>query len=294
MVVHGFKVGKAAVGKRVDIFITGKYPDFARSALRDLFERQEVQVNGKHAKPGYKLKYGDRVAVDTQYLMTEPEPINLPVVYEDEDVVVINKPTGVLTHAKGALNVEPTVASFMRGKLNDKRLGGNRGGIVHRLDRATSGVIICARNKAALDWLQKQFSSRYTKKTYLAVIEGFPEPGEAVIDIPVGRNPQKPQTFKATSAGKPAQTQYKILKIFKRGGKDFAIAELRPMTGRTHQIRVHLAYIGHPVVGDPIYGRGGTKMLLHARKLELSLPGGQRKVFSAPIPQPFKDFQKDE
>ena len=215
------------------------------------------------------------------------------MLYENSDVVVIDKPAGVLTHSKGALNLEPTVASVIRAKLNDKNLTGNRAGIVHRLDRATSGIIICARNQKALDWLQKQFSTRRVRKTYLAVVEGILAPKEAIIDVPIGRNPKRPQTFKATTAGKPAQTQYKVLKTVKKGGKDFSRVELEPITGRTHQIRVHLAYIGHPVTGDPVYGHGGQVMLLHARKLELTLPGGAKKTFSVPPPKAFKDFSKE-
>ncbi|HEY5549673.1 MAG TPA: RluA family pseudouridine synthase [Candidatus Saccharimonadales bacterium] len=285
-----FKTGKTAVGQRTDIFIALKYPRFARSALRDLFERHNVQVNGREAKPGYKLKYGDKISVNSGSLRLSPESIDLPVIYQDKDVVVINKPNGVLTHSKGALNLEPTVASFMQGKLKDKKLTGSRAGIIHRLDRNTSGVIICARNQAALTWLQKQFSARSAKKTYLAVVAGRPASNEAIIDIPIGRNPKKPQTFKAITTGKPAQTRYKVLRTFKKDGQDFSLIQLEPITGRTHQIRVHLAYIGHPVVGDQIYGGGGARMLLHAHKLELTLPNGRRESFSAPAPKSFSDF----
>lgn len=289
-----FKAGKSSVGTRADIFITAKYPQFARSALKSLFELHNVQVNGKEAKPGYKLKYGDRVAVNADSLRYVPEQLDLPIIYEDSDVVVIDKPAGVLTHAKGALSLEPTVATFIRRKITDKQLSGNRAGIVHRLDRSTSGVIVCARNQKALTWLQRQFSDRKVKKTYLAVVEGIPEEGEAIIDVPIGRNPKKPQTFKATSAGKPAQTRYKVLRSFNKHDKDYALIELMPTTGRTHQIRVHLAYIGHPIVGDRLYGHDDSRMLLHAQKLELNLPGGRKKVFSAPIPQEFNRFLSDE
>lgn len=289
-----FKTGQPAVGTRADIFVASKYPQFARSALKNLFERQEIQINGKVAKPGYKLRYGDRVTVNSEKIQSKPEPIELPVIYEDKNVVVINKPAGILTHSKGALNLEPTVASFVRNKINDHKLTGNRAGIVHRLDRATSGVIICARNQQALTWLQKQFSSRKVKKTYLAITEGILEPTVAIIDVPIGRNPKKPQTFKATAVGRPAQTRYKVRETLSNDGKKFALVELKPATGRTHQIRVHLAYIGFPIVGDYIYGHNGRAMLLHAQKLELKLPNSPSKVFSAPLPESFKDFLKDE
>lgn len=279
---------------RTDIFVAEKYPEFARSALRGLFEHRGVQVNDKAGKPGYKLRYGDKVAVDLKSLRANLEPIDLPVIYEDKDVIVINKPAGILTHSKGALNLEPTVATFIRRKINDKKLSGNRAGIVHRLDRSTSGVIVCARNQNALTWLQSQFSNRKVKKTYLAVVEGIPKVDKAIIDVPIGRDPKKPQTFKATSAGKMAQTRYKVLRSFNKREKDYSMIELKPVTGRTHQIRVHLSYIGHPVVGDRLYGHDGPSMLLHAHKLELYLPGASKKIFSAPPPETFKDFLKDE
>src|SRR3990167_7560577 len=173
---------------RTDIFVASKYPEFTRSALRGLFTRHSVQVNGKTSKPGYRIRYGDKVMVDSASIHIEPEPLDLPVLYENSDVVVIDKPAGVLTHSKGALNLEPTVASFIRAKLNDKNLTGNRAGIVHRLDRATSGIIICARNLPAQRWMQKQFSQRQVQKNYLAIVEGIPNPPQAIIDAPIVRN----------------------------------------------------------------------------------------------------------
>ncbi|MEX0881778.1 MAG: RluA family pseudouridine synthase [Candidatus Saccharimonadales bacterium] len=290
MSIQQFKTNRSSVGTRADVFIAAKYPQFARSSLKSLFDRHSVKVNGKETKPGYKLRFGDKVSINEQYFVSQPKSINLPVIYEDDDVVVINKPAGILTHSNGALNLEPTVASFISGKINDKQLTGNRAGIVHRLDRATSGVIICGRNLKALEWLQKQFSGRKAKKIYLAVIEGVPEPKEAIIDAPIGRNPKRPQTFKVSSGGRPAQTRYKILKKIANDGKDFSLLELKPLSGRTHQIRVHLAYIGHPVVGDRLYGHGDPKMLLYSQKLELTMPNGQKKTFTAPAPRSFKDF----
>ncbi len=290
MSVQEFKSTKQSVGTRVDVFIAAKYPQFARSAIKPLFNQHSVNVNGQAAKPGYKLRSGDKISVNTQDLMSEPRPIELPVIYEDKDVLVIDKPAGILTHSKGALNLEPTVASFIRGKINNKQLTGNRAGIVHRLDRVTSGVIICARNLSALKWLQKQFSGRKAKKVYLAVVEGIPEPKEAIIDAPIGRNPMRPQTFKVSSGGRPAQTRYKVLKGITKDKKDFSLLELRPLSGRTHQIRIHLAYIGYPIVGDQLYGHSGPGMLLHSQKLELAMPSGQKKTFTAPTPQSFSGF----
>ena len=284
-----FKVQTDEAGQRADVFITSKYPDFTRSSLELLFDKDLIKISGQPIKPSYKVRVGDKLAVDDALMNQIPESIELPVMYEDDDVIVINKPAGVLSHSKGVLNPEATVASFILQKLTD--MTGNRAGIVHRLDRHTSGVMIAAKNPAALTWLQKQFSGRRTKKTYLAVVEGVPEPVEAIIDAPIARNPKKPQTFYVHTGGKPSQTQYKVLKSFQKGQKHYSMVELKPQTGRTHQIRIHMAYINHPIVGDNVYGQAGPHMLLHAKSLELTLPNRSRQTFTAEPPTYLTDFE---
>jgi len=284
-----FKVGDASEGVRIDTFLADKYPQFSRSSLVALFTQRMVKVNGKITKPGWRLKPTDNVSVDDSLLKAGHAPLELPVIYEDGDVIVISKPSGALTHSKGALNQEATVASSLRDKVS-LELTGNRAGIVHRLDRGTSGVMIVAKTSNALAYLQKQFASRKTDKTYMAVVEGVPEPAEALIDAPIARNPRKPQAFQVDSLGKPAQTRYRLKKAFKKDEREYAVLELEPVTGRTHQIRVHLKHIGHPVVGDPAYGRGGDNLLLHAAKLVLVLPKGIKSEFKAPVPAHFKEF----
>jgi len=283
-------VGPEDVNLRADVFISSKYPEYTRSSLERLFDKGRVQINSKPIKAGYKTRKDETLFVDDSELRHKPEPIELPIIYEDEDVIVINKPEGVLTHTKGALNDESTVASFISNKLNDKALTGNRAGIVHRLDRWTSGVIICAKNAAALSKLQKQFSQRKTKKSYVAIVEGAPKEVTAIIDAPIERNPKKPQTFRISSTGKSAITEYKVVSEIKRGNKTYSIVELFPKTGRTHQLRVHMAYIGTPILGDKVYGTGKEHMYLHAKSLELTLPNSERKVFSAPLPAYFKEY----
>ncbi|HVX58761.1 MAG TPA: RluA family pseudouridine synthase [Candidatus Saccharimonadales bacterium] len=276
-------------GVRLDVYVAKQYPRFTRSALEALFEQKLVFLNQKAAKPSQKVKAGDKIDIDESLLRLDPPKIDLPIIYEDKNVAVIDKPAGILTHSKGALNLEGTVASFIGPKL--KELEGNRAGIVHRLDRATSGVIITAKNPEALSKLQKQFSKRKAKKTYLAIVEGALEPPEAIIDAPVMRNLARPQTFKVSAAGKPALTTYETIKTFRRGAKTYSLLKLTPQTGRTHQLRVHLAYIGHPIVGDPIYGQeseGG--LMLHAASLEITLPGSERRVFEAKIPARIREF----
>ncbi len=274
-------------GERVDAFLAVVAPEHSRSFWQKRCEQGDVTVNEKVAKASHKLQPDDIVETTT------PEAPDftgqtLPVIYEDDDVLVINKPSGVLTHAKGAESHEFSVAEFVRPKTTDG-LNTNRPGIVHRLDRGTSGVIIAAKTPEAKGWLQGQFSKRKVKKTYLALIEGDLREDEAIVRLPIERNPKKPQTFRVGANGKPAETSYKIVKRYKRGD----LIELKPLTGRTHQLRVHLNYLGHPIVGDHVYGRDDRKlgrMFLHAHTLELTLPSRERKVFTAPLPPELEDF----
>jgi len=283
----------ADIGIRADVFVSSRYPDFSRSSLEGLFDSGKVVLSGVGLRPSYKMRQGDKLTVDDAILHQKSPNISLPIIYEDADVVVVDKPAGVLSHSKGALNLEGTVASFIHPLLDKELAKTNRAGIVHRLDRKTTGVMITAKNQAAVTWLQKQFSTRKTKKTYLAIVEGIPDPPEAIIDAPIVRNPKRPQTFMVSPGGKTAQTRYKLLKSFKKGTNNFSLLEVRPQTGRTHQIRVHLAYINHPIVGDHIYGSDGPELLLHAKSLELTLPSRQRKIFRSEEPSYFKDFQNN-
>lgn len=285
-----FTVADSEALSRADVFVASKYPEFTRSSLSALFDKKLVSVNGKAARAASKLHASDKVSIDETLLKAQPPVIDLPVIYEDDDVIVMNKPAGILTHAKGALNSEPTVASFIKPKLNDKLLTDNRAGIAHRLDRATSGVIIAAKNGESLKWLQKQFSTRKVTKIYFAITQGKIEPEEAIINAPIQRNPKKPQTFKVNSQGKAAQTRYKVIKNFEKAGKWYSLVELKPLTGRTHQLRVHLKHIGHPIVGDPVYSSGDGNLMLHAASLELVLLGGQKKKFEIPITQNLEEF----
>lgn len=291
--MRSFKARQTDAGKRADVFVASKFSRLSRSSLERLFDKKLVRLAGKTLKPSYRIKSDDKLEVDSSQLRSRLPKIALPTIYEDEDVLVLDKPEGVLTHAKGALNEEATVASFIRPGLSDFA-GTNRDGIVHRLDRATSGVIITAKNHAAQSQLQKQFSLRKVKKNYLAIVEGMPEMPEAIIDVPLERNPKKPQTFKVGAKGKPAITRYKVLKCFVRDGKDYSLVELSPQTGRTHQIRVHMKYIGTPVLGDALYGTTQQKHLyLHSAVLEITVPGSARKVFEAEVPDYFKEFMDE-
>lgn len=286
-----FIVDELAVGKRIDVAVGEQMTRLSRAFVRRLCDEGKVTIAKKPMKAGYKVREGDLIFVDYDEAQLDNIPeIDLPVVYEDNDCVVINKPVGVLTHAQGVLNTEASVASFLRDKLQD--LEGSRGGIVHRLDRATSGIIICAKNQEALSFLQKQFSLRKVKKTYIAIVPGHLKLKEAVIDMPIERNPKAPATFRVGPNGKEASTHYKVIQETKK----YSLIEMKPLTGRTHQLRVHLAEQGHPIIGDPLYGKGvfGDRLFLHALSLEITTPDRERRTFTAPLPPEFTELMSEE
>ena len=268
---------------RLDIYVAQYWPEQSRSTWQKLIKNGAVKVNGEVITlPKYELGEDDYVSVE-QPKEADYSDQTLPVIYEDDDVIVINKPAGVLTHSKGALNEEFTVAEFVRPKTAYKQET-NRPGIIHRLDRATSGVLLCVKNDEAASYLQKQFSDRKAKKTYMAVVSGVPKETKAVIDLPIGRNPSSPSTFRVDPNGKPAETAYGVIQT----NGTHSLVKLQPKTGRTHQLRVHMAYIGTPIAGDVIYGtEKAERMYLHAAELEITLPGDKRTTFEAPIPPEF-------
>ena len=287
--------------ERLDMRVIAMYPDLTRTVSARLINQGKVTVNGEIVtKAGHKLRVGDDVVATYNYeVMTAIPSIELPILYEDDDCVVIEKPIGVLSHSKGDFNPEATVASWLaehlvnKGKtpvwiLEQDVLRGSphnpRAGIVHRLDRATSGVMICAKTPSALTHLQKQFSQRKTKKTYVAVVAGHLKEPHAIIDMPIARNPKQPKTFHVNSGGKSAVTEYKVL----QSGDRHDLVELKPVTGRTHQLRVHMRQLGHPIIGDTFYaGPTADRLYLHAQSLEITLPNSERRTFEAPLPDSF-------
>jgi 23S rRNA pseudouridine1911/1915/1917 synthase len=241
-----------------------------------------VKVNGEtQASPKLEVEDTADIAIslpDKQDFSAK----TLPIIYLDDNVIVVNKPVGVLTHSKGDLNDEFTVAEFFR-RYSTYHTDTNRPGVVHRLDRDTSGVIIGARHAEAAEVLMKQFADRKAKKTYLAVLEGHPKVDKATIDLPIGRNPKTPSTFRVDAGGKAALTNYDVLDKT----DDYSLVRLEPKTGRTHQLRVHMAYLGTPILGDRVYGAQAQRLLLHAYSLEITIPGSQRETFVAPVPENF-------
>lgn len=278
-------IDESQAGRRADVVSTELLPTLSRAYVHSLFDAGKITVNDQQTKHGHKLRSGDILNIGFEPDELEQiADIELPVLYEDDNVLVINKPAGIISHSRGRYWYEPSVASFVRQKTHQE---GDRAGIVHRLDRATSGVMICAKNQASLSMLQKQFGLRKVKKSYLAIVSGHLKEAHAIIDMPIERNPKQPQTFRVGANGKAAQTEYEVIKSFLKHDKLL----LKPHTGRTHQLRAHLKYLGHPIVGDQLYGlESYERLLLHAQSLEITLPSGERTTYTAPEPSEFGEF----
>ena len=271
---------------RLDIYLSTKFDTtISRSLWQKYIKAGYVSVNNKVATtPKFEVDETDEIALNLPE--KEQTDVDLPILYEDDDVIVVNKPSGLLTHAKGGLSDEPTVAEIIRPKTSFAT-DTDRPGIVHRLDRDTSGLLIIAKNPESAAHLQRQFAERTAKKTYIAITDGKPKLNAAKIDLPIGRNPSAPSTFRIDPNGKPAQTTYHVL----AENDAQSLVELKPTTGRTHQLRVHLAHLNAPILGDRVYGKSSDcRMMLHAQKLEITLPSGERKVFEAAVPDEFKRF----
>lgn len=268
--------------KRLDIELTERYPEKSRSTWQKHIKAGHISVNGVVVtSPKHELTNMDSVAINTPDT-PDFSKNELPILYIDDNVIVINKPVGVLSHSKGALNDEFTVADFFK-RYSEYNQNSNRPGIIHRLDRDTSGVMIGARNQETAELLQKQFSDRKAKKTYFAVLDGVPKKDKAILDLPIERNPAAPSTFRVGSNGKQAITRYDVIASNDKN----SLVELQPQTGRTHQLRVHMAYINTPILGDRVYGKQADRLYLHAAKLEITIPSGERKTFAAALPEEF-------
>ncbi len=273
--------------RRLDIELSERYPEYSRSTLQKYIKLGAVMVNGEVVTSNKRdVSEIDEIALAPPK-KTDTSTDELPIVYIDDSIIVVDKPAGVLTHSKGALNDEFTVADFFR-RYTTNALDTSRPGIIHRLDRETSGIIVGARTDEAALMLKKQFGDRTVKKHYSAVVDGVPKLDEAIIDLPIARNPSAPSTFRVDAKGKPALTSYKVL----ASNGTQSLVELKPKTGRTHQLRVHMQYINTPIAGDRVYGNATSapRMCLHAHSLEITIPGSERKIFTAPVPKEFKEL----
>ena len=297
-------------GERLDVFVARRCPRLSRSLAQRLIREGGVTVGGRPARAGQRLEPGDRVLVRMPPEEPEtlrPEPIPLTIVYEDEDLLVVDKPAGLTVHPAAGLPAGQ--AGVRRGTLAAALLayrpeladvgGPERPGIVHRLDRDTSGLLVVAKNEAARAALARQWKERQVEKGYLALVHGRLEPSEAVIDAPIGRDPRHRQRMAVVEGGRAARTAYRVRRYLQGGpaglpagqaGRDaYSLVEVAPSTGRTHQIRVHFAALAHPLVGDRLYGRPSSvlrRQFLHAHRLAFHHPvDGRPLEFESPLPE---------
>ncbi|ODN30337.1 RluA family pseudouridine synthase [Fervidobacterium thailandense] len=289
-------------GWRLDKFVLEKAPDWvSRTFIQKAIKNGEILVNGTSKKPSYRVKTGDTITLNLpekpQMPEVLPENIPLDIIYEDRDILVINKQPGIITHPIPSHTSGTIVNAVLYHCKDLQGIGGVlRPGIVHRLDKDTSGVMVIAKNDLAHQSLTKQFKDRLTEKLYVCLVKGVPEKSEGVIEISIARNPVLRVKMTATNSplGKPAVTYYRVVRRF---GNIASLVFAYPKTGRTHQIRVHMKYIGHPLMGDEVYGRakedeiyGIKRQMLHALMLAFYHPRtGEKMKFIARIPEDFKN-----
>ena len=277
---------------RIDKVLTSLEPEITRSRLKNLINDGHVTVNGQAVKPKYKVQAGDKISLikpEPQSLKLTPENIPLDIVYEDDDVIVVNKPQGMVVHpAPGHPNHTLVNALLYHSPLSTIN-GTFRPGIVHRIDKDTSGLLMVAKNDLAHQSLAEQLRNKTNKREYLALVYGQIKEDEGTIDAPLGRNPQDRKKQAVVKGGRHAVTHFKVMKRY----DNFTLVKCILETGRTHQIRVHMKYIGHPLVGDPLYGPrkviGKDGQFLHAALLGFKHPRtGKELVFEAPLPENFQ------
>jgi 23S rRNA pseudouridine1911/1915/1917 synthase len=283
-------------GGRLDSYISAECPQLSRSHVQHLIDERLVAVNGKATKSGYKLREGDRIVVDVpspKPIEPQPEDIPLSIVYEDDDVLVIDKPAGLTVHPAPG-HSEHTLVNAILAHCRDLSINGSiRPGIVHRLDKDTSGVMMIAKNDAAQRDLSNQIKNRTVLKQYVVLVHGRVTPDKGVIDAPMGRDPANRKRMAVVDSGREARTMYRVSKYL----KGYTLLEVTLDTGRTHQIRVHLSALGFPVVGDAVYGKASSiagRQFLHAGRLGFNLPSNGKWVeFESKLPADLEKVLND-
>ena len=286
--------------KRIDSYIVDKNINLSRTAIKRLLDEGKILVNGKKQKPSYKPEVGDIITIEIpepEEVELKPQDIPIDVIYEDKDIIVVNKPKGMVVHPANG-NPDGTLVNAILAKCKDSLsgIGGEiRPGIVHRLDKDTSGLLIIAKNDQAHINMSKQIQDRKVIKKYIALVKGVIGENTATIDMPIARSTKDRKKMAVDPKGKEAITHYKVLQRYDK----YTLLEIKIDTGRTHQIRVHMSYIGHPVVGDMQYSNGKNEFgiegqMLHSRYLEFDHPiTGKRLKLEAPLPEYFEQVLKE-
>lgn len=286
--------------KRIDAYLSEKLEDTSRVAIQRLVTNGKVLVNGKTVKASYKVQAGDKIEVEEEVpveISLKAQNIPLDIIYEDKDIIVVNKPKGMVVHPANG-NPDGTLVNAIMAICKDSLsgIGGEiRPGIVHRLDKDTSGIIIIAKNDKAHINLSEQIKEHTVKKTYIALVRGLVKENEATINMPIGRSEKDRKKMAVTKKGKEAITHFKVLERYDK----YTLLQVNIETGRTHQIRVHLSQIGYPVVGDEVYSNGKNEwnvkgQCLHAKSLEFIHPvTGEKMYLEAELPQYFKNILED-
>ena len=281
---------------RLDKIISELEQDISRTAIQRMIDGGNILVNGKKVKTSYKVVVGDLITIkdeEPQEIDLVPQDIPLNIIYEDDDILIINKEKGMVVHP-GAGNPDGTLVNAIMAKCKDSLsgIGGKiRPGVVHRIDKDTSGLVIIAKNDKAHIDISDQIKNREVEKTYLALVRGNIKENEAVINMPIGRSTKDRKKMAVDKKGKEAITEFKVLERY----NGFTYLEVKIKTGRTHQIRVHMAEIGYPIVGDEVYSNGRNPFnikgqMLHAAKLGFIHPITKEKViFEAPLPEYFEN-----
>jgi len=302
-----FKVDDTSVDSRLDTYLASQIQTWSRARLQRLIENEDVVVNGRSAKASYRLRKGDEVEVElvaSPAEIFEPQNIPLEIVHEDESLIVVNKPAGLVVHPAAGIH-SGTLANALAFHFQNlpASAGSIRPGIVHRLDRDTSGLLVVAKTEAALENLSEQFRDRTVFKSYIALVHGRVDNSSGRIDQPLARDPSNRTRMAVVRGGRSALTLYKVRKHYHR----FTLLDVELKTGRTHQIRVHLTWLHHPVVGDETYGGGRDnsiqdarlrsmvrnlgRQFLHAERLGITHPiTGERLQFEAPLPTDLSDL----
>lgn len=292
-----FIVEKEEANKRIDAYLSSKSEDISRVAIQRLIENEKVLVNGKKTKASYKVQENDKITQEeeiAQEISLKAQDIPIEIIYEDNDIIVVNKPKGMVVHPANG-NPDGTLVNAIMAICKDSLsgIGGEiRPGIVHRIDKDTSGILIIAKNDKAHIKMSEQIKNHEVKKTYIALVRGLVKENEATINMPIGRSKIDRKKMAVTKDGKEAITHFKVIKRYPEN--NCTLLEVNIETGRTHQIRVHLSQIGYPIIGDTTYSSGKNKwniqgQCLHAKRLEFKHPiTGKEMKLEAELPDYFK------